>query len=64
MRSSASRARSAIAGSTVTSCFQSRSESRSFSSVIIFMYLQMARSDTASKRLPGASLFSRWMIPV
>ena len=53
MRSIAPRAWSAISGSTVTTYFQSRSESRSFSSVIIFMYLQIARSDTASKRLPG-----------
>lgn len=59
IRSIAPRARSAISGSTVTTCFQSRSESRSFSSVIIFMYLQIARSETASKRLPGASLFRR-----
>src|SRR5262249_23175524 len=37
MRSIAPRARAAISGSTVTTCFQSRRESRSFSSVIIFM---------------------------
>ena len=37
IRSIAPRARSAISGGTVTTCFQSRSESRSFSSVIIFM---------------------------
>ena len=42
MRSIAPRACAATSGSTVTSCFQSRSESRSFSSVIIFMYLQKA----------------------
>ena len=37
MRSIGTRARSATAGGTLTSCFMSRSESRSFGSVIIFM---------------------------
>ena len=37
MRSIGMRARSAIAGSTLTSGLRSRSESRSFGSVIIFM---------------------------
>jgi hypothetical protein len=40
MRSIGMRARSAIAGGTLTSNFISRSESRSFGRVIIFMYLQ------------------------
>src|SRR6266511_1142891 len=64
MRSIAPRARAAISGSTVTSNFQSRSESRSFSSVIIFMYLQNALRLTGSKRLLGASFSRRWMIPI
>src|SRR6266545_3633247 len=60
MRSIAPRARAAISGSTVTSNFQSRSDS----SVIIFMYLQNALRLTGSKRLLGASFSRRWMIPI
>jgi hypothetical protein len=37
MRSIGTRARSAISSGTLTSCFRSRSESRSLGSVIIFM---------------------------
>ena len=42
IRSIGTFARSAISGGTLTSTFISRSESRSFGSVIIFMYLQKA----------------------
>jgi hypothetical protein len=42
MRSIGTRARSATSSGTRTSNFISRSESRSFGSVIIFMYLQRA----------------------
>ena len=42
MRSIGRVARSAISGGTLTSCLKSRSESRTFGRVIIFMYLQNA----------------------
>ena len=58
-----SRARGDVGGN-VHLVLVSRSESRSFSSVIIFMYRQIARSETASKRLSGASLARRCRIPV
>ena len=45
------RARGRGSGSTVTPCFMSRSESRTFSSVIIFMYRQTASSRTGSNVL-------------
>jgi hypothetical protein len=55
IRSIGSRARSASAGSTFTTGFRSRSASRSFGSVIIFMYLQTAARFAGMKLLPGFS---------
>jgi hypothetical protein len=55
MRSIGTRARSAIAGGTLTSPVMSRRQSRSFGSVIIFMYLQNAIRLAAIRSARGAA---------
>jgi hypothetical protein len=58
MRSIGTRARSAIAGSTRISWRRSRRESRSFGSVIIFMYLQKAIRFASIRFACGAAICS------
>jgi len=58
MRSIGTRANSAISGGTRTSYFMSRSESRSFSSVIIFMYTQLASGLAGMNFTSGAAISS------
>ena len=58
IRSIGTRARSAMAGSTRTSWRMSRSESRSFGSVIIFMYLQKAIRFASIRFACGAAICS------
>ncbi len=58
MRSIGSRARSAISAGTLTSTFISRSESRTFGSVIIFMYLQKAIRLASIRFACGAAWWS------
>ena len=64
IRSIGSRARSATSAGTLTSCTPSRSESRSFGSVIIFMKRQWAASLAAMNSVSADIWRSGWSIPV
>ena len=57
-RSIGSVARSAISGGTLTSYLKSRSESRTFGSVIAFMYLQKAIRFASTSFACGAACWS------
>ena len=64
IRSTLSRARSAMSTGTVTSSRISRSDVSSLAGVIIFMYLHTAARFTGSKITSGLALRSWWSIPV